>query len=324
MEGAWWDYVDSLAIHLVGQVLLNQRDATTPKVRAWIDDPDMWLRRSAIIGQIGTQAGDRYRSALRRLCAADARNRVLHPKSDRLGAPRLRQDRPIRGCCVRDRTPGRTFRACRSEKRRNTSTSDTFAPWTEKSCRTCGTTATARAKRCLDTRRISSSSRLSEDFDRGTALDLGCGQGRNALWLAERGFTVTGLDLSPVAIEQARARAAELGLDATFESVDLLTWNPDGQEWDLVVSGLHPLARRHAADSTCRCATSGRPGRKDRRDRPSPRQPHRRASAARNAPTGSSPRSSLPTTSPPSISCATSGWFGPPITAMRSTLCVSR
>lgn len=53
VEGAWWDYVDSLAIHLVGQVLFTQRDAMTPKIRAWIDDPDMWLRRSAIIGQIG-------------------------------------------------------------------------------------------------------------------------------------------------------------------------------------------------------------------------------------------------------------------------------
>ncbi|MGB5169620.1 MAG: class I SAM-dependent methyltransferase [Acidimicrobiia bacterium] len=76
---------------------------------------------------------------------------------------------------------------------------------------------------------------IATKLDRGTALDLGCGQGRNALWLAERGFAVTGLDLSPVAIEQARARAAQLGLDATFESVDLLTWEPDGQEWDLVV-----------------------------------------------------------------------------------------
>ena len=69
----------------------------------------------------------------------------------------------------------------------------------------------------------------------GTALDLGCGQGRNALWLASRGFEVTGLDLSPVAIEQAREVAAEQGLDATFETVDLVTWKPDGQVWDLVL-----------------------------------------------------------------------------------------
>lgn len=73
------------------------------------------------------------------------------------------------------------------------------------------------------------------DVDRGSALDLGCGQGRNALWLAEQGFVATGLDLSPVAIEQARSRASERELDATFELVDLVTWDPAGREWDLVV-----------------------------------------------------------------------------------------
>ena len=52
-EGAWWDYVDTVAIHLVGHVLLSQRDSMTPRIREWIDDADMWLRRSAIIGQIG-------------------------------------------------------------------------------------------------------------------------------------------------------------------------------------------------------------------------------------------------------------------------------
>lgn len=76
---------------------------------------------------------------------------------------------------------------------------------------------------------------VAVDLEPGTALDLGCGQGRNALWLAEHGFTVTGLDLSPVAIKQAQTHAAELGLDATFESVDLLTWDPDGKQWDLVL-----------------------------------------------------------------------------------------
>lgn len=69
----------------------------------------------------------------------------------------------------------------------------------------------------------------------GTALDLGCGQGRNSFWLASRGFAVTGLDLSPVAIEQARSVAAELGVDVSFESVDLTAWDPDGSVWDLVI-----------------------------------------------------------------------------------------
>ena len=76
---------------------------------------------------------------------------------------------------------------------------------------------------------------VAVDLERGTVLDLGCGQGRNALWLASQGFAVTGLDLSPVAIEQAREVAAEQGLDAAFEAVNLMAWQPDGQVWDLVV-----------------------------------------------------------------------------------------
>ncbi len=76
---------------------------------------------------------------------------------------------------------------------------------------------------------------IAEVLEPGTALDLGCGQGRNSLWLASRGFEVTGLDLSSIAIEQAKAVAAELDLDASFESVDLTTWDPAGRVWDLVV-----------------------------------------------------------------------------------------
>ena len=52
VEGAWWDLVDETASHLVGQVLLIDRDAATPTVRAWIDDPDLWLRRTSIIAQL--------------------------------------------------------------------------------------------------------------------------------------------------------------------------------------------------------------------------------------------------------------------------------
>jgi 3-methyladenine DNA glycosylase AlkD len=53
VEGAWWDFVDDIATSLVGSVLRNQRDAMTPKIRAWIDDRDLWLRRTAIIDQLG-------------------------------------------------------------------------------------------------------------------------------------------------------------------------------------------------------------------------------------------------------------------------------
>lgn len=47
----------------------------------------------------------------------------------------------------------------------------------------------------------------------GRALDLGCGPGRNALYLAERGFEVDAVDLSPAAVDWARDRAREEGVD---------------------------------------------------------------------------------------------------------------
>lgn len=52
----------------------------------------------------------------------------------------------------------------------------------------------------------------------GRALDLACGEGRNALWLAHRGWQVTGVDFSSVAL----ARAAQLALQAGL--ADQLTW----------------------------------------------------------------------------------------------------
>lgn len=53
VEGAWWDLVDAIAVHLVGHVLAHHRDAATATVSGWIDDPDLWLRRTSIICQIG-------------------------------------------------------------------------------------------------------------------------------------------------------------------------------------------------------------------------------------------------------------------------------
>ena len=49
----------------------------------------------------------------------------------------------------------------------------------------------------------------------GTALDLGMGQGRNALFLAQQGWTVTGVDISDVALSQARLQAEKLDRKST-------------------------------------------------------------------------------------------------------------
>lgn len=52
VEGAWWDFVDAVAAHLVGRVLLQDREIVAPQMRAWIADPDMWIRRTAILSQL--------------------------------------------------------------------------------------------------------------------------------------------------------------------------------------------------------------------------------------------------------------------------------
>ncbi|MFF3087837.1 SAM-dependent methyltransferase [Streptomyces nojiriensis] len=69
----------------------------------------------------------------------------------------------------------------------------------------------------------------------GRALDLGCGEGADAVWLARRGWTVTGTDISGVALGRAAEHAAEAGLAdrVSFARHDLTESFPQG-EFDLV------------------------------------------------------------------------------------------
>jgi len=71
----------------------------------------------------------------------------------------------------------------------------------------------------------------------GAAIDLACGTGRNALFLAEQGWTVTALDASESAIKTLKARAAERGLDVAAQVADLTA--PDfvlpNSAFDLIV-----------------------------------------------------------------------------------------
>ncbi|RZQ62926.1 DNA alkylation repair protein [Amycolatopsis suaedae] len=56
VTGAWWDYVDEVAIRRVGPILLGSPGDVTPLVRAWATDDDLWLRRTAVICQVGAGA----------------------------------------------------------------------------------------------------------------------------------------------------------------------------------------------------------------------------------------------------------------------------
>ncbi|MEZ4247935.1 MAG: DNA alkylation repair protein [Polyangiales bacterium] len=53
VAGPWWDHVDEIAAHLVGAVLQVEPDATRPRLLAWSTSDDLWLRRTAILAQLG-------------------------------------------------------------------------------------------------------------------------------------------------------------------------------------------------------------------------------------------------------------------------------
>jgi methyl halide transferase len=68
----------------------------------------------------------------------------------------------------------------------------------------------------------------------GRMLELGCGTGTNAVFLAQKKFEVTAFDLSPLAIEQARSRAAKAGVAAKFAVGDVLNLPDVGAPFDFV------------------------------------------------------------------------------------------
>ena len=74
----------------------------------------------------------------------------------------------------------------------------------------------------------------------GTALDAGAGEGADAIWLARRGWRVTAVDISSVALERAAEHAAQAG-DAVAERIqwlreDLKEWAPPARAYDLVTA----------------------------------------------------------------------------------------
>lgn len=89
--------------------------------------------------------------------------------------------------------------------------------------------------------------RECRDLPSGRALDLACGEGRNAIWLSSRGWQVTGVDFSQVALDKGRA----VDPTVTWVQADATTWQPDAS-YDLVVIAYLqlPPAERAAACRT--------------------------------------------------------------------------
>jgi SAM-dependent methyltransferase len=85
------------------------------------------------------------------------------------------------------------------------------------------------------------------DLRPGTALDVGSGEGADAIWLAEHGWQVTGIDISMVALERAAQRAADAGQDVanriTWQQADILVWDPAPRQFDLVSAQFMHLPR---------------------------------------------------------------------------------
>ena len=68
----------------------------------------------------------------------------------------------------------------------------------------------------------------------GLALDLACGEGRNAVWLAEQGWDVVGVDFAEVGLDTARRLATRRGVGVGLVRADLLAYEPEPLRYDLV------------------------------------------------------------------------------------------
>lgn len=78
----------------------------------------------------------------------------------------------------------------------------------------------------------------ASDLQPGSAIDVGAGEGADAIWLAEHGWTVTAVDVSGVALDRGATQADTLGPAVaqriSWKKVDLSAWTPEPASFDLV------------------------------------------------------------------------------------------
>lgn len=93
----------------------------------------------------------------------------------------------------------------------------------------------------------------------GTGLDLACGEGRNAVWLAERGWSMTGADFSAAGLAKAAELARARGVEVTWVQADVVTWAPP-TGLDLVLVAYLHLPPADRARVLARALGACRPG----------------------------------------------------------------
>ncbi|AEH08776.1 MULTISPECIES: class I SAM-dependent methyltransferase [Protofrankia] len=87
----------------------------------------------------------------------------------------------------------------------------------------------------------------------GRALDLACGEGRNAVWLATQGWRVTGVDFSQVAIRKARELSRRFDVTPEWIHADVMAWTPRPASYELITICYLHLAPEQRRD-VLRCA----------------------------------------------------------------------
>jgi SAM-dependent methyltransferase len=97
------------------------------------------------------------------------------------------------------------------------------------------------------------------DLPPGTAVDLAAGEGRNAIWLASRGWDATAVDFSQVALDKGARLAAEAGIDVTWICADATSWQPPAPV-DLVVVAYLQLPAEERRQAVRGAFTMLRPG----------------------------------------------------------------
>jgi SAM-dependent methyltransferase len=95
---------------------------------------------------------------------------------------------------------------------------------------------------------------------RGTALDLACGEGRNAIWLAQRGWTVTAVDFSAVGLAKAARLARAKNVTVDWVRADVLDYQPAPGHCQLVLVSYLQLPAAELATVLGRAAAAVAPG----------------------------------------------------------------